>query len=192
MAIGVLVDANVLYSRTLRDWLFLLRNHANGDLYTVHTTEDILAEVIYSIRRNNPDAPGSLTSRVRDRIVDSLDTIVKDFVVDGSYPGDDPDDAHVHAAAVACGAEKLVTADDDFSVVPGDIDLQLPYEVHTPDSFFTLVDDSLPAVVRAATADQHGYWQNRPGAKTLDDALQDAQCPTFAARVSVHLEALRV
>lgn len=38
VAIGVLVDANVLYSRTLRDWLFLLRVHSSGRGLTMRTS----------------------------------------------------------------------------------------------------------------------------------------------------------
>lgn len=38
----VLPDANVLFNRTLRDWLFLLAHR--GRLYTIHSTEDLLAE----------------------------------------------------------------------------------------------------------------------------------------------------
>ena len=44
----VLPDANVLFSRTLRDWLFLLAHR--GRLYTVHSTEDILAETMAKYR----------------------------------------------------------------------------------------------------------------------------------------------
>lgn len=190
MAIGVLVDANVLYSRTLRDWLFLIKLRSQGGLYTVHATEDILAEVLYRCRRAKPDAPGRLTKAIHDRIVDSLDGVVSDFVVDGSYPGDDPDDAHVHAAAVACGAEILLTADSGFTRVPEELDLRLPYEVHTPDSFFVLIDDSQPALVETVVGEQFTYWESRPGCRSLGAALRDAGCPLFADRVGEHLQHL--
>lgn len=64
----MLVDANVLFSRTLRDWLFLLRNETEGGMFTVYATEDILAETLYRMRRKYPLAPGHLTSRAHDRI----------------------------------------------------------------------------------------------------------------------------
>lgn len=52
----VLPDANVLFSRTLRDWLFLLAHR--GRLYTVHSTEDILAETMAKYRDRHPMATG--------------------------------------------------------------------------------------------------------------------------------------
>lgn len=53
----VFVDANVFFSRTLTDWLFLLRFETEG-MFQVHTTEDVFAEVIYRMRKKNPTAPG--------------------------------------------------------------------------------------------------------------------------------------
>lgn len=43
---GTGVDANVLFSKTLRDWLFLLRHETQGQMYTVLATEDIIAETV--------------------------------------------------------------------------------------------------------------------------------------------------
>lgn len=40
----VFVDANVLYSRTLRDWTFLFRGSTDG-MFQLHSTEDVFAEV---------------------------------------------------------------------------------------------------------------------------------------------------
>lgn len=98
MVTGVLVDANVLYSKTLRDWLFLLKLESDGNMFSVLVTEDVIAETLYRLRRNNPAAPGGLISNIHDRIVANIDERVSDFVVDGSFPGKDQNDAHVHAA----------------------------------------------------------------------------------------------
>ena len=111
MALGVLVDANVLYSRTLRDWLFLLKLRSEAGMFTVYATEDIIAEVLYRLRRDNPNKPGHFIAGIHDRIVANIDDRITDFQIDGSFPGDDPDDAHVHAAAVASGARILLTDD---------------------------------------------------------------------------------
>lgn len=140
MATGVLVDANVLFSKTLRDWLFLLRDETKANMFTVYATEDIIAETLYSLRRERPTAPGHMTSRVSELIREQLDDLVRDYEVDGSYPGSDKDDAHVHAAAVAAGADVVLTDDSDFTKLAPEIADQLPYEVHTPDSFLTLID----------------------------------------------------
>lgn len=187
MTIRVLADANVLYSRTLRDWLILLELQSGTGLFKNYWTEDILSEVLYRMRRERPGAPGRYIANVHDKIVNSLEGgRVDDFEIDGSFPGSDPNDQHVHAAAIACGASYVITMDGGFRSASIDPDA-LPYEVHSPDSFFVLVDDSAPRRVRAVTEEQDKYWSRRPGAKSLADALRDAGCPEFAERVLQHL-----
>ena len=56
MVTRVLIDANVLYSRTLRDWILLLEIESEARMFKVHWTEDILAEVLYRTRRKSPTA----------------------------------------------------------------------------------------------------------------------------------------
>lgn len=109
------VDANVLYSRTLRDWLALLRGDSSGELYTVYWSEDVLAEAIYHLRRNHRDWSGGKITRIRDLLAAAFEGgRVDDFTIDGSFPGSDADDEHVHAAAVACSAEIILTCDGGF------------------------------------------------------------------------------
>ena len=52
----VLADANILFSRTLRDWLLLV--HLDGGPIRVHYTEDILAETVCRLRREHPSRRG--------------------------------------------------------------------------------------------------------------------------------------
>ncbi len=190
MALGVLVDANVLYSRTLRDWLFLLKLRSEAGMFTVYATEDIIAEVLYRLRRDNPNESGHFIAGIHDRIVANIDDRITDFQIDGSFPGDDPDDAHVHAAAVASGARILLTDDAGFTDLPDEAIEQLPYEVHTCDSFFLLADDVAPTIVRDVAADQHAYWTAKPGSTSIVTALERAGCPAFANRVREHMRAL--
>lgn len=49
----VLADANILYSRTIRNWLCLLYLRGGHDMFQILWTEDIMAETLYR-RRNNP------------------------------------------------------------------------------------------------------------------------------------------
>ena len=177
------VDANVLYSRTLRDWLFLLR-FADPDRLTVFTSEDVLAETVYRYRRNHPDAPGRLIAAIRSTIVNSLSDIVTDYQIDGSFLGGDIDDRHVHAAALACGADVLLTDDQGF------VGHRHGYDVVRPDPFFVAVDDSDPALVSRVTAQQVDYWTSRRGTSRLPEALEAAGCPQFAERVQQHQHAL--
>lgn len=191
VATRVFVDANVLWSKTLRDWLFLLRNTSGGEMFTVCSSEDVIAEVIYTLRREKPTAPGHLTRRVHDTIRDSLDYRVDNFPEGGaSYPGADPHDMHVHAAAVADGCAVILTADKGFTtLLPEQVEL-LPYEIYRPDDFFVLIDNSAPLLVRDVCAQQLQYWCAKSGSVNLADRLESAGCPQFADRVRERLEEL--
>lgn len=143
-----------LYSRTLRDWLILIQLESGGGLYELCWTEDIMAEVVYNYRRQHPTADGAVITKIRDRITAALGNgRIDNFTIDGSFAGSDKNDQHVHAAAVAAGAAYVITADTGFTSPDIDLD-SLPYEVHTPDSFLVLVDDSAPHHVREVTRRQ--------------------------------------
>ncbi len=183
---GVFVDANVLYSRTLRDWLGLLYTIPDVPPFQVFWTEDVLAETIYHLRRSHLDWSGGRLSAIRDRIAGTFEAgRVADFPIDAGWSGQDPNDAHVHSAARACQADILLTADTgDFD------DDSAPYSVYSPDDFFTLVDDSSPGLVREATASEGRYWLGRGREPHLPQSLRVAACPVFAERVRCHLLAL--
>ena len=87
---------------------------------------------------------------------------------------------------IAADATYLITEDGKFRSEGIDLD-SLPYEVHGADSFLVLVDDSAPRHVRAVTRTQEEYWARKPRAKSLVEALRDAECPVFAERVLEHL-----
>ena len=125
---------------------------------------------------------------IRDRIAATFETgRVTDFIIDGSYRGPDPDDAHVHAAAIACRAAYLLTNNTkDF---PEDASDPLPYEVIRPDDFFAVVDDANPELVAECVEEQIRYWARRsPSDIDLIDPLEQAACPAFAARLRTHLQ----
>lgn len=190
-ATRVLVDANVLWRRALRDWLFLLRNATEGEMFTVCATEDIVAETIYTLRRRYREAPGHLTRSAHDTIVDALDYRIDDFPAgDAGFAGTDVNDTHVHAAAVADGVSIVLTADKGFTNIPVRELEALPYEVYRPDDFFVLIDDSSPLSVRAVASDQLQYWCDRRESVNLADMLEAAGCPEFGERVRRHLQAL--
>lgn len=174
-------------SRTLRDWLLMLQIESGEGLFRVMWTEDILAEVVANLRRRNPTMAGGHVTEIRRKITQTLESgQITDYEIDGTFQGTDVKDQHVHAAAVTARVDYLVTADQGFTAESIDLDL-LPYEVHTPDSFLLLVDDSAPAVVRKVTSDQQRYWAQKSSYKPLSEALNDADCPEFAARVDAHV-----
>lgn len=180
----VLPDANVLYSRTLRDWLFLLRN-ASG-MYTVQTTEDIICEVGVATRRKHPAADARKVADLVTALRKNVDEILTSYADDPGYAGTDPFDRHVHSAAASGDVDVLLTADGGFNFDDS------RYEVHTPDAFFCLADDSQPQYTTAVALEQAAYWATRPSSRSLPEALVRAGCPDFSARVTERLtDALR-
>jgi predicted nucleic acid-binding protein len=180
----VFVDANVWVSRTLRDWLCLLRAEIPS-MFQLHTTEDVLAEAVARLRELHPQRDGGATTRLRAAIIASIDELVDDFPGGTPWSGTDAKDQHVHAAAVAARAEVLLTEDRGFHELDG-----LPYEVLCCDDFFVLVDDAVSWHVRATVRRMNRYWATRPAPHVgLSTALVRAGCPAFARRVDGHLRA---
>ena len=54
----VFVDANVWFSRTLRDWIGMLYTTPDTPSFVVHWSEDVLAELIHHLRKRHPTWPG--------------------------------------------------------------------------------------------------------------------------------------
>lgn len=183
---GVFVDANVLYSRTLRDWLGLLYTVPETPPFQVYWTEDVLAEVIVHLRRGHPAWSGGRLTAIRDRIASTFEVgRVADFVIDGRWVGRDAGDGHVHSAAVACGADILLTANvRDFR------DDSAPYSVYAPDEFLVLVNNSVPQLVRRVIVSEVNYWLAKGKEPHLPQNLRSAGCPDFAEQVRTHLQQL--
>lgn len=184
-ALHVLIDANVFFSKTLRDWILLCQLRTDLPMYHLHWTEDILAETVANLREQYPLAADSLTAGVRDKIIEVIpDGRISGFTIDSDRTYRDPKDAHVHAAAVHGNVDILLTENiKDFD------DDELPYEVITADQFLVLVDDSAPMLVRQVIREQVKYFSARRTSYSLPDALERADAPEFAARVLAHLQA---
>ena len=176
----VFVDANIFFSKTLTDWLFLLRNET-GSMFQVHTSEDVCAEVIYGMRRKCPAAPGDFTRRRIELIRENVDEVIRDYPGDAPFTGDDPDDYHVHAAATAGRANIVLTANkaSDITAVPD----EEHYEVMHPDDFFLLVCESSRRCVPRVIETQIEHWKHDARRMQLDEMLEGAGCPQFALTV---------
>lgn len=184
----VLVDANALYSRTLRDWLALCYLHGPDGWFEVMWTEDIMAEVIYHLRKDHPTASDQQIGGVRDKLVGTFSRgRIAGYAIDAKIPYPDIFDAHVHAAAVHASVDIVLTADNGFEKLGERLD-ELPYEVHSPDSFFCLLDDSSPRAIKAVIRAQFDYWTARLGQFNLCTHLENAGAPEFADRVRAHLQ----
>jgi hypothetical protein len=181
----VFVDSNVWFSRTLRDWLGLLYTIAEEPPFEIRWTEDVLAELIHHLRAKHPNWEGARIVGIRDRLVGVFETgRVADFVIDGSYLGKDPHDAHMHAAALAARADILLTCNVADFVWDENTS---PYEVFHPDDFFVLIDDVAPERVAQAVIANCRYWFDKDGEAGLPTRLKAAGCPDFAERVRRHL-----
>jgi hypothetical protein len=183
MITRVFVDADVLFSRTLRDWLFLIKLESGGGMYTVSTSLDVIAEATARYRDRHPTAPGGVIVGMFTLIEANIDERVDEYRVDESFVGDDPGDAHVDAAARACGAGVLLTVDGGWHKMTDEQLDALPYEPQYPDDFFCIVDDSFPEVIDKVLVKQMTYWFHRDGAIDLPTALRAAGCSEFAERV---------
>lgn len=185
----VFVDSNVLASKTLRDWLFLLRHDTQG-MFQTHSSFDVLIEAARVWRKRKPRARSSKGLHFYESIRANLDDYLEDFSEEEDFNGQDVHDYHVHAAAVASNAHILLTSNGRDFGNPDD----LPYEIYKPDEFFCLIEQSASHSVRRVTMQQTKYWSKRKESgepvKTLNVALRDASCPAFAEIVSSHLKAL--
>ena len=185
----VLVDANVLYSKTLRDWLALSYLHGPDGWFEVMWTEDIMAEVLYHLRKDNPTFAEHQIGGVRDKLVGTFSAgRITGYTIDGDVEYPDVFDAHVHAAATHGQVDFVLTADGGFEKLQALLD-ELPYEIHSPDSFFCLLDDSSPRSIQKVTRMQLDYWQGRGESFNLCAQLNRAGAPEFADRVRAHLQA---
>lgn len=191
MATRVLVDANVLFSRTVRDWVFLLKLESQCGMFSLLCTVDILSEALARLRDTYPDLPGAVIADIHDRVLANIDERVDDFEV-GTFAGSDSDDAHVDAAARASAADAILTSDEGWSQMSEHALDELPYEVFTPDEFLCLIDDSNSAVVAAVVKHQLRYWMDRDGDVDLPARLRAANCRDFADRVRDHLQSVEL
>jgi predicted nucleic acid-binding protein len=186
----VLVDANILFSRTLRDWVLMLSLEA--EVFQVFTSESIVAETLYRFRRKHPRTDEKYVALIRKRVTETIgqERVLRSFPIPGPHPSPcpDPHDAHVHAAALAADAEILLTADKGVLTIDPGVADNLPYEVFGPDDFLVLIDACHPTLVRAVLSRQVAYALERRTEFSLPQLLGAAGCPNFAQRVRAHLQ----
>lgn len=185
----VFADANVLYSRTLRDWTFLLSEESG--MYSVISSREAVVEAMSSLRNTFPEFSGDQISVIQDRIEGSLGDLITSFP-GGAVEGiADPGDFHIYYAAAYAGAHILLTQNvKDFADVQDP-----PFDLYSLDDFFMLVAENNPEAVLRTADRQRRYWQDRPArARTLPkglvQALIEAGAPKFATQVGLTLQKL--
>lgn len=152
-------DACVLYPAPLRD---LLVQIALTDLVRARWTDLIHEEWIRGVLRDRPD----LTREQLDRTRDLMNRHVRDSVVSGFeylIPGltlPDPDDRHVLAAAIRCGAGVIVTFNlGDFPASTLDA---FGIEARHPDTFVADLFDLDPPTICTAVKTVRDRLKNPP------------------------------
>jgi hypothetical protein len=147
MAFIAVYDACVLFPPPLRD--LLVRLGLTG-IFQAKWTGQILDECFRSISAQRPDLSPEQLARSRKLLEGALpDCQVRghDSLIEGLTGLPDPDDRHVLAAAIRCGAQVIVTFNlRDF---PSRVLARYDLEAQHPDEFvLNLLDLDGPAVVR--------------------------------------------
>jgi len=190
----VFVDANILYSKTLRDWTLMLSEHCNR--FAVVTSLDCIIEALANIRENNPSADGGVIRQIGTSIENTLHDVIRDWP-GSEVPGmPDEKDWHVVNAAVYAGAKILVTENmKDFEPIAD----TLPFDLYSADELFMLVAHNDPSAVEGVAMRQLDYWdgikkqraaKGKSAPKGLSEALRDAAAPQFANIVDTTLRKL--
>jgi predicted nucleic acid-binding protein len=139
------------------------------DLFRAKWTEAIHAEWIRSVLKNRPDLTREQLERTRQlmdaHVRDCLVADYEDVIPVLTLP--DPDDRHVLAAAICCGADVIVTVNLDDS--PRDTLRKWGIEAQHPDDFINHLLDLAPHLVCAAAKRQRANLKNPP--KSVDDFL---------------------
>jgi predicted nucleic acid-binding protein len=166
----VLYDANVLYSGLMRDLLMRL---ALANIFQAKWTNDIQEEWIRNLSAKRPDLPVENHQRVRlkmeEALPDALVTGHEYLIPTLTLP--DPNDRHVLAAAIHCGANKLVTSNlKDF---PSKVLKVYGIEAQHPDDFACGWLEREPDAVILAVSKQRKALLNPP--KTVQQLLIDLE-----------------
>lgn len=181
MAYIVVYDACVLYPAPLRDLLIRI---ANTGLVRARWTDEILDECFNSILEQRPDLKPDALARTRQLMTQAVpDCLVNGYeaLIEGiDLP--DPDDCHVVAAAVRCGAQAIVTFNlDDF---PPDRLSSYNVEAQHPDDFVLDSIDLSPGMVVRVVEEQLASLRNPPvDLPTLLDTLRGLGLVQSVARL---------
>lgn len=152
----VVYDACVMYPAPLRDTLMRL---AMTDLFKAQWTDHIHEEWINALlsqgkhdRAKLERAKNLMDSHVRDAKVSGYESIIEGLTLP------DPDDRHVLAAAIRCGADAIVT----FNLKDFPAEALSPYaiEVIHPDDFIDYQLDMAPSICCKAFRDQRLSLKN--------------------------------
>lgn len=182
----IFLDANVLYSRTLRDWLWLLMiesgKSGSPNRLEPRLSEDVLAELLYRIRRAHRQLSDAEVGGIRRRLLEGHEhCVVTGYGVPDLPMLADQNDLHVVGAATHASVDYLVSDDKGLHEAADEFD----FEVYTADDMLCLIAERRRDLLLQVTRLQLRYWRRRAAEtgsdfRQLDDALKYAGAPAFA------------
>ena len=178
-----LLDANVLYPFRKRD--ILLRFHDAG-LFRARWTERILDEWTMNLLKRKPHLGRSVRSQrraIREHFAEALVTGYEPLI--GTLELPDPDDRHVLAAAIRCGAQHIVT--DNLADFPADVLAKYDIEAIGADGFLSRTFDLYPSEALGVLRTLREAYSNPPF--TPSEFVRDLKAkelPLLAARTEEH------
>ncbi len=183
----VILDANVLYPFRVRD--ILLQLYDSG-LYRARWTEPILDEWGRSLLKRKPHLEASIRRQqqvLRERFPEALVTGYETLMSSLTLP--DPDDRHVLAAAIRCGAQHIVT--ENLSDFPAEMLDSFGIKPFGADAFLSRTFDLYLTEALAALRTVRLRYTNPPfSAPAFIMDLTAKGLPTLAARAREHMDVL--
>jgi predicted nucleic acid-binding protein len=177
----VFIDTNVLFPFSVMD---LLLGLSEDSVHTVVWSDALLDEwerVIVREQRRTQATAASLTTAIREFFADSkIDLSAYEHLI-AHMPGNDPDDHHHMAAAIAGHATVLITENiKDFPTEPL---AQLGLRVARPDAYLCELLADLPDQV-TSTIERIAAEKRKPTRTTANilDALHNAGLKSFSQR----------
>ncbi|MFE0700068.1 PIN domain-containing protein [Streptomyces sp. NPDC058872] len=186
MAARVFVDTNVLFPFSVMDVMLAL---TEDSVHEIVWSERLLAEwerVIVREGRRSVESAAAVTQAVRRFFADcEIPAEAYGHLVE-EMPGDDPDDRYHAAAAMAAGADVLITW--NLADFPASELAERGVRVIDPDSYLCELYSELPHEVAETVVRLAEEKRNPP--VTIDDAvarLAKAGLPRFADLLTCHL-----
>lgn len=154
----VVLDANVLFPFRKRD---VLLRFCQAGLFRARWSPQILDEWTHSLLVAKPELAESVRSQreaMRRAFPEACVTGHEPLIGGLNLP--DPDDRHVLAAAIRCGAQHIVT--ENLKDFPHDILAEFAVEAIDADEFLSRTFDLYPAAALAALKTTRRSYQNPP------------------------------
>lgn len=180
------LDANVLFPQLKRD---ILLRFFEADLYRARWTEEIQQEWLGHARAKFPSKANSLDrtdALMRQHFESAWVNGHSRFIQTVELP--DPNDRHVVAAAIKCGAQYIVT--ENIRDFPTEILAEFDIERGTADTFLAGTFEHYEAQALDVIFDHRTNLKSQPSAPEYVMYLIAKGLPLLAARLKPHMKSI--